>query len=303
MNKDIAPIIDGLLEVYKSRVTSVSKIIKAMVSSNMVTNQTAIQNDHIAFRTLGVAHLGINSLEKIFLHYGYQKRDSYFFESKRLNAYWYAPPNTTLPRVFISELIVEDMPMSLRNIIDKYTSHINSDPIDSLDLDNHQKVIDFLHRSLWKVPSYEEYQLLLKHSEYAAWVMYNRYYLNHFTIDVSYLKAPYNNLDSFNTFVKSLDICLNDSGGVIKKSKDGLLLQSSTVSTPCKATFSCGTVSKIAGSYIEFAQRKVLAEFSHLPDSQITSKHRREGFEVSNADKIFESTYTSQINKKPGEIK
>lgn len=46
----------------------------------------------------------------------------------------------------------------------------------------------------------------------------------------------------------------------------------------------------VAGSYIEFAERLVLSEFSHVPDGDIEERHRRDGFEVGNADGIFEST-------------
>jgi hypothetical protein len=54
---------------------------------------------------------------------------------------------------------------------------------------------------------------------------------------------------------------------------------------------------EIPGSYVEFAERKVLPQFQHLPVSQIRREHRREGFEAGNADKIFESTYKSQVDR------
>jgi hypothetical protein len=56
-------------------------------------------------------------------------------------------------------------------------------------------------------------------------------------------------------------------------------------------------VHDIAGSYVEFAERKVLPEFSHLPEKERKREHLREGFEANNADKIFESTFISQINR------
>ena len=64
-----------------------------------------------------------------------------------------------------------------------------------------------------------------------------------------------------------------------------------------KATFSDETTLDIAGSYVEFAERKVLPEFKNLPKDELSCKHRREGFEAANADKIFESTYTEQTKK------
>ncbi|MDG1051892.1 MAG: DUF1338 family protein, partial [Flavobacteriaceae bacterium] len=139
---------------------------------------------------------------------------------------------------------------------------------------------------------------LLKESEYASWVIYNRYYLNHYTISVHNLKKNYNTLKKFNRFLENIDIKLNDSGGFIKKSKDGLLLQSSTVANKVKAKFSDNINSLISGSYVEFAERKILPEYKNIPIEKIESKHRRDGFEASNADKIFESTYTKQTNRK-----
>ena len=87
-------------------------------------------------------------------------------------------------------------------------------------------------------------------------------------------------------------------GGVIKKSKDGLLLQSSTIANKVKAKFLNNETFMISGSYVEFAERKLFPEFKNLPIEDIEPKHRREGFEASNADKIFESTFIKQTERK-----
>jgi hypothetical protein len=66
-------------------------------------------------------------------------------------------------------------------------------------------------------------------SEYAAWVIYNRYYLNHFTISVHNLKEGYNTIALFNNFLERNRFHLNDAGGKIKKSAMmGSCFQSST---------------------------------------------------------------------------
>jgi len=75
------------------------------------------------------------------------------------------------------------------------------------------------------------------------------------------------------------------------------LLQSSTVAKLVQATFSNGETQLIPGSYVEFAERKVLPQFAHLPLEAIKREHRREGFEAGNADKIFESTYRKQTGR------
>ena len=45
----------------------------------------------------------------IFLAHGYQRMEFYHFEAKKLDAYWFTPPKSDLPRVFISELKVDQL--------------------------------------------------------------------------------------------------------------------------------------------------------------------------------------------------
>lgn len=290
-------VLAGLMQRYQQRVPDVSKVTQALIDRQVLRKQADIENDHIAFRNLGVPQLGLSSFEKIFLHYGYVPRDNYYFEQKKLNARWYAPPEPHFPRIFISELIVEALPLPIQNIIRSYTNEVQTDPVDQLDLDDATQVDTFLHSPLWRVPTLQDYKTLLEVSEYAAWVIYNRYYLNHYTISVHNLPAGYNTLTDFNRFLESIGIVLNNSGGKIKESADGLLLQSSTVSHKQEANFADGERYKIAGSYVEFAERRVLPEFKSLNPKDIRRQQRRDGFEAGNADKIFESTYTTQTER------
>ncbi len=290
-------ILDALFSVYAERVTDVNKITRAMVEKGIVNSQDDIINDHIAFRTMGVENLGIASFEKIFLAHNYKRMEFYHFKSKKLDAYWYAPPTEDLPRIFISELKVDFLSEKTQSIIKKYTNSVTSDPVDRIDLNNSSAVADFFKTPLWKLPNVEDYKILLAESEYAAWVIYNRYYLNHYTISVHDLPKSFNTLENFNEFLKSIGIKLNTSGGEIKTSLDELLSQSSSVANQISAVFSEGNTQNIAGSYVEFAERKILPEFLNLSKELIKRKHRREGFETGNADKIFESTFTSQLKK------
>jgi hypothetical protein len=285
-------VLNGLMRRYWERVPDVGKILGAMESQGLVGSRAEIENDHIAFRTMGVPQLGMKSFEKIFLKLGYQKRDPYFFAAKKLDAYWYAPPEPHQPRIFVSELRVGDLSEEAQRIIRSYTDEVASDPVDSLDLEDGAAIDEFLHSGLWRLPSWEDYSRLLAESEYAAWVIYNRYYLNHFTISVHNLKAPHDSVAGFNVFLEDLGVKLNDSGGKIKISPDGLLLQSSTVAEVVDAEFAGGDRHAIAGSYVEFAERKVLPEFAGV--QPVERRHRRDGFEAGNADKIFESTFLSQ---------
>ena len=293
----LTTVMNGLLRRYTERVPDVKKITQALINQGVISKESDIENDHVAFRTMGVPNLGIASFEKIFLHYGYQKRDAFFFESKKLDAFWFAPPAPHFPRIFVSELRVNDLSETAQKIIRKYTDPITADPSDALDLDDGLAVDAFLHAPLWALPSLSDYQTLLAESEYAAWVIYNRYYLNHYTISVHNLPEGYNSIAEFDDFVASIGVKLSDAGGLIKTSPDGVLLQSATVAQMVEATFEGGQTHAIAGSYVEFAERKVLPQFSHLAASEIRREHRRDGFETGNADKIFESTFSSQTNK------
>ena len=296
--KALEYILNDLFQNYQKNVPEVQKISKALIDRGVIKSQKEIVNDHIAFRTLGVPNLGIKSFERIFLAHGYQKKDYFDFKVKKLNAYWYWHPSNLYPRIFISELRVDELSKTAQDIIKKYTGNILEDPIKNLNLSDGKEISKFLNTPLWDLPDSEEYKSLLKESEYAAWVIYNRYYLNHYTISVHELKEGYNTIEQFNVFLKEIGIMLNDSGGEIKESPDGLLRQSSSVSKMQTASFSDHKKLEISGSYVEFAERKILPQFINLPAAEISSIHRREGFEAQNADKIFESTYSTQTQKK-----
>lgn len=294
--KILEAVLDGLMTRYRKRVPDVQAIINLMVQKGLITSANEIQNDHIAFRTMGVENLGISSLEKIFLHLGYKKMDDYLFPAKKLTAYWYAPPLPHFPRIFISQLMVDQLSDKSNALIHSYTNEVKQDPVDRLNLDNPVQVDDFLHTSLWRTPSWQDYRALSRESEYAAWVIYNRYYLNHFTISVHKLPDGYHTIPQFNQFLEENGFQLNDSGGKSKTSKDGLLIQSSTVAEMIDAEFSTAegepVIKKIPGSYVEFAERRLLDSDGN------NNGERRDGFEVNNADRIFESTYKKQTRRR-----
>ncbi len=294
--KTLDGVLGGLMRRYQERVPDVGAIIGAMVEDGLIGHPEDIENDHIAFRTMGVPHLGIASLERIFLHLGYERRDPYTFPGKKLDAFWYSPPEPSYPRIFISELRVGELSSQAQRIIRSYTDEVKGDPVDALDLDNAAEVDVFLHKALWHLPTYADFQTLARESEYAAWVIYNRYYLNHFTISVHNLPDGAHTVDTFNDFLESRGFRLNDSGGKAKRSPDGLLIQSSTVAEMIEATFAGGETHEISGSYVEFAERRALPGFEG--QRGLSREQRREGFEAGNADKIFESTYSTQTGRR-----
>ncbi|XP_027361151.1 uncharacterized protein LOC113869165 isoform X2 [Abrus precatorius] len=149
----------------------------------------------------------------------------------------------------------------------------------------------------WEKPLYSEFQQLASESEYAAWTLVNGYALNHVTISTHRLKTHLRDIKKLNQFIEDSGFRLNSEGGVLKVSPDGLLQQSSTVADSISFQFSDGITESVPCSYIEFAERLVLPQYKNLPDAEVKEFHRRDGFEVASADKIFESTSKEQLSR------
>lgn len=257
--------------------------------------------DHIAYRTFGVNGHGIDAMAKFFLDFGYVQREELTFPAKKLKAYWFSPPKVQgsdsgsgvdgpLPRIFISEILVDELKPETQKIIRKYTSMSSNG-------NKHAALASALGSLTWEKPSYAEFQQLARESEYAAWTLVNGYAVNHVTISTHQLKSHLRSIKSLNQFLEDNGYRLNSDGGVLKVSPDGLLLQSSTVADAVSFQFADGATESVPCSYIEFAERHILPQYKDLPAQEVKEFHRRDGFEVGNADKIFESTSKDQLTR------
>ncbi|KAM0961748.1 hypothetical protein ACFX2I_020970 [Malus domestica] len=284
--------------VYLSRNPTAKAILELVGSAS----DQQIYYDHFAFRTFGVNGYGIDSMAKIFLDFGYTPREELRFPAKKLRALWFSPPsvpiphggsgvNGPLPRVFISELLVDQMSPQTQDIIKKYTEISGSG-------NKHAALASALGSLTWEKPLHSEFQQLARESEYAAWTLVNGYALNHATISTHQLKSHLRDIKSLNQFIEKNGFKLNSEGGILKVSPDGLLQQSSTVADSIHFQFADGVTESVPCSYIEFAERLVLPQYSNLPLDEVKEHHRRDGFEVGNADKIFESTSKEQLTRK-----
>ncbi|ONI30705.1 hypothetical protein PRUPE_1G268000 [Prunus persica] len=286
--------------VYLSR-NPTAKAVLELVGS---VADDQICYDHFAFRTFGVNGYGIDSMAKFFLDFGYTPREELRFPAKKLRALWFSPPsvptsrggsgvNGPLPRVFVSELLVDQMSPQTQDIIKKYTGISGSG-------NKHAALASALGSLTWEKPLHSEFQQLARESEYAAWTLVNGYALNHATISTHQLKSRLRDIKNLNQFIEKNGFKLNSEGGTLKVSPDGLLQQSSTVADSIHFQFSDGLTESVPCSYIEFAERLVLPQYSNLPLEEVKEHHRRDGFEVGNADKIFESTSKEQLTRKAG---
>ena len=234
-----------------------------------------IINDHIALRTLALPGIGVMDLAQHFIALGYHKGDEYDFSAKKLNAMHFEHPDTTHPKVFISELKVAELSDHAQVLLNEIAAQIPSDaPLSA----------DFLYSGThWQI-STEQYQALLEESEYAAWFAAWGYRANHFTVSVNHL-SRFTELHQVNTLLKDHGFVLNSSGGEIKGGKEVCLAQSATMADRMPVSFS-DQQRDIPSCFYEFAQRFA------LPSGQLYH-----GFVAASADKIFESTHAAPNSK------
>lgn len=231
-----------------------------------------VVNDHIALRTFNHPRLGVDVIAKPFIEGGYVESGDYQFEEKKLYAKHYQHPDENMPKIFISELKLEEFSEDLRDTVQGLIDQVEDATISRFDFAS-------LGRP-WEVSS-EVYEKLAKESEYASWVAAIGYRPNHFTVFVNKLKS-FEGLEDLNSFLKDNGFKLNESGGEIKGSKEVLLEQSSTLADSVEIEFSDKKMT-IPSCYFEFAKR--------YPDA---SGKLYQGFVAASADKIFESTSKSQ---------
>lgn len=255
-----------LWEQYTAVTPQAQRIFDAVAARN-----GPIQNDHVAFRTFRFAPLDIPHLEPLLQGMGYQPFDRYHFSQKKLEAFAYRHADPALPKIFLSELLIEQLSAQAQGIILRYLQAkplpVPDDPA-------------FLWcGTLWPAVTSQDYFTLLQESEYAAWLLVMGYRANHFTISVNHLaRTP--SLDAVIDTVRGLGLQLNESGGLIKGSAAVGLQQASTLADEMQHTFADGVTATVKTCYYEFALRYPL-----------DNGELYQGFVEQSADRIFESTF------------
>ena len=264
MTQKITDFFDKLWSNYLEITPSAEKI------HNVLSSGGEIINDHVAFRTFNLPHINLEVLGAFFIDMGYEEKGQYVFDSKKLKAKHFEHPNKLLPKVFISELLLELCSENLNTIVRKLVSQMDSNNISG---------DGFLYSGIhWDI-SYGDYLELLNESEYAAWLAAFGFRANHFTVSVNHLEG-YASLSEVNQKLKDNDFLLNLAGGEIKGSSDVMLEQSSTLADMHSMNFS-DQVQDIPGCFYEFAYRYM------QPCGSLY-----QGFVAASADKIFESTHS-----------
>lgn len=265
MHTDVDTLFSRLWDKYVAITPSAYKIHQLLAGEEQ---SKEIVNDHVAFRTFNLDKTSLDKLAAHFLALGYEAKGDYDFEAKKLDAKHFEHPDKTKPKVFISELRVDELSDPAQEIIHKLVDQMDPDVVNSE---------TFLYSGpQWSITK-ADYDTLLNESEYAAWLAAWGFQANHFTVSVNYLKQT-QSLADVNTLLKEAGFVLNTSGGEIKGGKDVFLAQSSTMADKASVDMGSEAVT-IPSCFYEFAQRY------ELPDGSLY-----QGFVAASADKIFEST-------------
>lgn len=264
MSSEVRELFNRLWDNYIEVTPSAKKVHELLGSSQ----GDDVINDHIALRTFNLEKVGIEKLAQHFKALGYKECGEYNFEAKKLYAKHYEHEDTTLPKVFISELLVEEFSAELQAAVKEIVDQIDEDLIAKP---------EFLYSGAnWSI-SHDLYERLLAESEYAAWMAAYGYRANHFTVSINHLEN-FETIVDVNQALKDANFILNSVGGEVKGSPEVLLEQSSTMADSHEVQFSDKAV-KIPSCFYEFAIRYNKA------DGNLYT-----GFVAASADKIFEST-------------
>ncbi|OKH18394.1 DUF1338 domain-containing protein [Hydrococcus rivularis NIES-593] len=163
----------------------------------------AIANDHIAFRSLrltldrpmGKINLGIPYIAGIAEALGYEVAGEYEFPDQYLYARHYRHPEQDrfdLPKLFISELVVDTLPDPIVRQIEATVSSGKFFDLESLkpkieatstdaEIEQIATVLQTAFIRPWQPPKRSLVESVNQVSQYGAWVLLHGYAVNHFT--------------------------------------------------------------------------------------------------------------------------
>ena len=121
MHKNIDTLFKNLWQNYISVTPTATKIHELFSSSQ----DSEVVNDHIALRTFNLDKVNLEVLAKHFIAVGYKQCGEYNFKEKKLNAKHYEHSDLTKPKVFISELKVEEFDLNIQDIIKNLVNFVS----------------------------------------------------------------------------------------------------------------------------------------------------------------------------------
>ncbi len=185
----------------------IERVPYAKTYAELVTQKGGrVVNDHIALRTFnthtGEQPEGIRAIKHILNCLEYVPVSKYKFPKKKLSAVHFEHPDEMYPKIFVSQLEVNQLPDWAQNIIHlrvKDTRYLLSDK--SIELLNILKengslpteaaiylvedLVQYFRRP-WDIPNKDSVLKVNDVSQYGAWVLLHGNSVNHFTAFINY---------------------------------------------------------------------------------------------------------------------
>lgn len=262
--------------------------------------------DHFAIIDLPGPYTGMDTLSCLFSYLDYKIRGQDYLAEKQNNFRWLSEDvsQKTLavdasPQIVVADFRREALASEVLKIIDHYAGFaaaLDSDQLKYLHQRTLQQdeqaarelsrcILNYLQSRDWPLPTLQEYEIVKNQNELLAWVLVMGRQVNHFAWGI-HLSKSFSELKIFNQFLSSLNISLNQKGGLIKGNINKGIEQSSTQAA-IKFTKLADGVTALSDRFIEFVWRypKKIGENKRWHDYFT-------GFVADNADRVVESLYT-----------
>jgi hypothetical protein len=258
-------------------------------------------NDHIAFRTLSATanghYLGVSNLKRVFDALDFREKGAIEFPDTHLFARHVQHDHPDVPRIFISELKVDELPADTARIIHDtvadYRQTLPGSDIEALQRLDHggpapdglmDRLVRFFREVPWSPPDEAAVRKVNESSQYGAWVLLHGYNVNHFTGYVNrHGVEKIGDIEKLIAELKGRGVPMKPEIEGVRGSK---LRQTSTeaVRVPVKVRGADGAMREIEWTYayMEYAERGFVEENGE--------KVLFQGFLGPQASQLFEMT-------------
>lgn len=277
---------DKLWQNYIARVTYAQTYQQMILKAG-----GTVANDHIAFRSLrlsiGGKNLGIEYLGTIAEALGYEIAGEYTFAQTKLYARHYQHPDD-LPKLFISELIVEELPDAIASTIYQTVSSasiLDLSTLKELIATSDVETLGIFTRP-WLPPKLSIVEKVNAVTQYGAWVLLHGYAVNHFTAYINCQNTPqYPDIESTAKALAELGVPMKAE---IEGSTGSGLRQTATFAVNEMVPVFDDSSNKVVQipwtyAYYELAERSIV-EIEPGKQELFT------GFKGNNAQNLFEMT-------------
>jgi Domain of unknown function (DUF1338) len=235
----IAELLDVLWRNYVAATPQVEQIRQLLTERGEI-----LCDDHIALRTYAAPGIGIDALARPFEALGWRTADRFHHGDQHLRAGCWQHDDPGLPKVWISELVLDELSPEARGTIDALLGALSGAVSD-------ERAWPWpWPRRPWRVTS-AGYRALLAESEVAAWLAVFGPGVHHFAVDLGSL-STFPDLEALGAFLVDHGFRIDDAARRGRRSAP--LERLATRSDPAAVELADATL-RIPGCPYEFARR------------------------------------------------